>query len=65
MAEESRAVSVAFGQEIIATDDGCSMSFFSEQNGGGVGVPMMEALPVDSVTPASKSLVQIGGLDGS
>jgi dimethylamine--corrinoid protein Co-methyltransferase len=28
------------------------------------GVPMMEALPIDSVTRASKSLVQIGKADG-
>jgi dimethylamine--corrinoid protein Co-methyltransferase len=40
MAEPSRAVSVAFGQEVIVTDDGCSMSFYSGQDGGGVGVPM-------------------------
>ena len=40
MAEPSRAVSVAAGQEVIVTDDGCSMSFYSGQDGGGVGVPM-------------------------
>jgi dimethylamine--corrinoid protein Co-methyltransferase len=40
MAEQSRAVSVAFGREVIVTDDGCSMSFYSGQDGGGVGVPM-------------------------
>ncbi len=40
MAEPSRAVSVNFGQEVIVTDDGCSMSFYSGQDGGGVGVPM-------------------------
>ena len=40
MAEPSRAVSVAFGEEVIVTDDGCSMSFYSGQDGGGVGVPM-------------------------
>jgi dimethylamine--corrinoid protein Co-methyltransferase len=40
MAEESRAVSVAFGREVIVTDDGCSMSFYSGQDGGGVGIPM-------------------------
>jgi dimethylamine--corrinoid protein Co-methyltransferase len=39
-AEPSRAVSVAPGQEVIVTDDGCSMSFYSGQDGGGVGVPM-------------------------
>jgi len=40
MAEPSRAVSVAAGEEVIVTDDGCSMSFYSGQDGGGVGVPM-------------------------
>jgi len=40
MAEPSRAVSVNPGQEVIVTDDGCSMSFYSGQDGGGVGVPM-------------------------
>jgi len=35
MAEPSRAVSVASGQEVIVTDDGCSMSFYSGQDGGG------------------------------
>jgi dimethylamine--corrinoid protein Co-methyltransferase len=40
MAEPSRAVSVVSGQEVIVTDDGCSMSFYSGQDGGGVGVPM-------------------------
>ena len=37
MAEPSRAVSVSCGQEVIVTDDGCSMSFYSGQDGGGVG----------------------------
>ena len=40
MAEPSRAVSVNPGQEVIVTDDGCSMSFYSGQDGGGVGVPL-------------------------
>ena len=40
MAEPARAVSVNPGQEVIVTDDGCSMSFYSGQDGGGVGVPM-------------------------
>ncbi len=40
IAEPSRAVSVAPGEEVIVTDDGCSMSFYSGQDGGGVGVPM-------------------------
>jgi dimethylamine--corrinoid protein Co-methyltransferase len=40
MAEPGRAVSVERGQEVIVTDDGCSMSFYSGQDGGGVGTPM-------------------------
>ena len=40
MAEPSRAVSVSCGQEVIVTDDGCSMSFYSGQDGGGAGIPM-------------------------
>ena len=40
IAEPSRAVSVNSGQEVIVTDDGCSMSFYSGQDGGGVGVSM-------------------------
>jgi len=40
MAEPSRAVSVNPGEEVIVTDDGCSMSFYSGQDGGGVGVPL-------------------------
>jgi dimethylamine--corrinoid protein Co-methyltransferase len=40
MADPSRVVSVAPGEEVIVTDDGCSMSFYSGQDGGGVGVPM-------------------------
>jgi dimethylamine--corrinoid protein Co-methyltransferase len=40
LAEPSRAVSVMPGQEVIVTDDGCSMSFYSGQDSGGVGVSM-------------------------
>jgi len=40
MADRSRMVSVEPGQEVIVTDDGCSMSFYSGQDGGGVGVPL-------------------------
>lgn len=40
MAEPSRIVSVEPGQEVVVTDDGCSMSFYSGQDGGGVGTPM-------------------------
>jgi dimethylamine--corrinoid protein Co-methyltransferase len=40
MAEPSRAVSVTPGREVIVTDDGCSMSFYSGQDSGGIGVSM-------------------------
>ena len=40
MAEPSRAVSVRPGQEVIVTDDGCSMSFYSGQDSGGVGISL-------------------------
>ena len=40
IADPSRTVSVHPGEEVIATDDGCSMSFYSSQEGGGVGIPL-------------------------
>ncbi len=40
MAEPSRVVGVSPGEEVIVTDDGCSMSFYSGQDGGGIGIPM-------------------------
>jgi dimethylamine---corrinoid protein Co-methyltransferase len=40
IADPSRVVSVQPGEEVIVTDDGCSMSFYSGQDGGGVGIPM-------------------------
>lgn len=40
LAEPSRTVSVLPGEEVIVTDDGCSMSFYSGEDGGGVGTPM-------------------------
>jgi dimethylamine--corrinoid protein Co-methyltransferase len=40
LAEPSRVVSVKPGEEVIVTDDGGTMSFYSGQDGGGVGVPM-------------------------
>jgi len=40
IADPSRIVSVKPGEEVIVTDDGCSMSFYSGQDGGGVGIPM-------------------------
>jgi len=39
-ADPSRIVSVEPGEEVIVTDDGCSMSFYSGQQGGGVGAPL-------------------------
>ena len=40
LAEPSRAVCVVSGQEVIVTDDGCSMSFYGGQDSSGVGVPL-------------------------
>ncbi|MEJ2097973.1 MAG: hypothetical protein P8Y38_12790, partial [Deltaproteobacteria bacterium] len=40
IADSSRMVSVRPGEEVIVTDDGCSMSFYSGQDSGGIGVPM-------------------------
>ena len=40
MATPSRMVSVEPGKEVIVTDDGGTMSFYSGQDGGGVGVPL-------------------------
>ena len=40
MADPSRIVSVKPGNEAIVSDDGCSMAFYSGQDGGGVGVPL-------------------------
>jgi dimethylamine--corrinoid protein Co-methyltransferase len=40
IAEPSRVVSVPPGEEVIVTDDGCSMSFYSGQDSGGIGISM-------------------------
>lgn len=40
MAAPGRMVSVEPGKEVIVTDDGGTMSFYSGQDGGGVGVPL-------------------------
>ncbi len=40
MADPSRIVSVKPGEEVIVTDHGSSMSFYSGQDGGGVGAPL-------------------------
>lgn len=39
-AEPSKVVSVAPGEEVIVTDDGCSMAFYQAQSSGGVGIPI-------------------------
>ncbi|MCF8068043.1 MAG: [dimethylamine--corrinoid protein] Co-methyltransferase [Desulfobacterales bacterium] len=38
--DPSRIVSVKPGEEVIVTDDGHTMSFYSGQDGGGVGTPL-------------------------
>ena len=40
IAEPSRTVSVAPGNEVVVTDDGCSMAFYGGQDSSGVGVPL-------------------------
>jgi dimethylamine---corrinoid protein Co-methyltransferase len=40
LAEPSRIVSVKPGEEVVVTDDGHTMSFYSGQDGGGVGGPL-------------------------
>lgn len=40
MAEPARTVGVSPGEEVIVTDDGGTMSFYTCQDGGGVGVPL-------------------------
>ena len=40
IAEPSRTVSVVPGNEVVVTDDGCSMAFYGGQDSSGVGVPL-------------------------
>jgi dimethylamine--corrinoid protein Co-methyltransferase len=40
MADPAKVVSVSPGEEVIVTDDGATMSFYTCQDGGGVGVPL-------------------------
>ncbi len=40
LAEPSRIVSVNPGEEVVVSDDGTTMSFYSGQDGGGVGTPL-------------------------
>jgi dimethylamine--corrinoid protein Co-methyltransferase len=40
IAEPSRVVSVSPGEEVVVTDDGCSMSFYAGQDSSGIGIPM-------------------------
>jgi dimethylamine--corrinoid protein Co-methyltransferase len=40
IAEPSRTVSVSPGDEVIVTDDGCSMAFYGGQDSSGVGVSL-------------------------
>jgi dimethylamine--corrinoid protein Co-methyltransferase len=48
MVDPSRVVSVSPGEEVIVTDDAATMSFYTCQDGGGVGVPLsrMQAILV-------------------
>ena len=58
MAEPSRAVSVNSGQEVVVTDDGCSMSFYSGQDGGSVGVPLSR---LQAILTYERALAAIAG----
>jgi len=40
MADPAKFVSVKPGEEVIVTDDGGTMSFYTCQDGGGVGIPL-------------------------
>jgi dimethylamine--corrinoid protein Co-methyltransferase len=40
ISDPSRMVSVMPGQEVVVTDDGCSMSFYAGQDSSGIGVPL-------------------------
>jgi dimethylamine--corrinoid protein Co-methyltransferase len=40
IADPARVVSVSPGEEVIVTDDGGTMSFYTCQDGGGIGVPL-------------------------
>jgi dimethylamine--corrinoid protein Co-methyltransferase len=40
MADPAKVVSVNPGEELIVTDDGGTMSFYTCQDGGGVGIPL-------------------------
>lgn len=40
MSDPSRVVGVNPGEEVIVTDDGGTMSFYTCQDGGGIGVPL-------------------------
>jgi len=48
IADPSKIVSVSPGEEVIVTDDGGTMSFYTCQDGGGVGIPLsrMQAILV-------------------
>jgi len=46
LAEPGRIVSVEPGEEVVVTDDGASMSFYSGQDGGGVGTPLSRSQAV-------------------
>ena len=40
IAEPARSVSVTPGNEVVVTDDGCSMAFYGGQDSSGIGVPL-------------------------
>jgi dimethylamine--corrinoid protein Co-methyltransferase len=40
IADPARVVAVSAGNEVVVTDDGCSMAFYGGQDSSGVGVPL-------------------------
>ncbi|MBW2593870.1 MAG: [dimethylamine--corrinoid protein] Co-methyltransferase [Deltaproteobacteria bacterium] len=44
ISEPGRVVSVSPGEEVIVTDDACSLSFYADQENSGMGLPMSRHL---------------------
>jgi len=44
LCESGRVVSVSPGEEVIVTDDACSLSFYADQENSGIGLPMSRHL---------------------
>jgi len=65
-ADPSRIVGVAPGQEVIVTDDACSMLFYADQENSGQGIPMSRVQSVLAYERAcAADTVSIGHTDYS